>query len=186
MPATEFNSAPSTAFNPDLDWSQVRETLRMLSLAVAQIANAMTAGDESVAVLGNSFTTMAENAEMIAVAATELQPSAEKTVIVEKCDSISSQMRQSIIAFQFYDKLTQRLAHVSGSLKALSDLVADKEQLYSPGAWRGMQEKIKSNYTIEAERLMFDALFNGATIEEALNICKAAQAKPAQDDIELF
>jgi hypothetical protein len=53
-------------------------------------------------------------------------------------------------------------------------------------AWRGMQEKIKSKYTIESERLMFEALFKGASVEEALAICKAAQAKLAQDDIELF
>ncbi|MBI3774052.1 MAG: hypothetical protein HY273_00595 [Gammaproteobacteria bacterium] len=186
MPASESKAAPSTAYNPDLDWSQVRETLRMLSLAVAQITNAMTDGDESVATLGNSFTTMANNAETISVAATQLPPSDSKTVIVEKCDAISAQMRQSIVAFQFYDKLTQRLAHVSGSLTALGDLVADKEQLYNPGAWRGMQEKIKSKYTIESERLMFEALIKGASVEEALAICKAAQAKLAQDKIELF
>lgn len=95
-------------------------------------------------------------------------------------------MHRTIIAFQFYDKLTQRLAHVSNSLRALSELVNDREQLYNPYAWRGMQEKIKSKYTIESERVMFDELLKGATIEEALERCKVMQTESAKEVIELF
>ncbi len=186
MAASEPKAAPSTAYDPDLDWSQVRETLRMLNLAVAQITNAMTDGNESVAALADSFTSMAGNAQVISLAASELPPSNAKAEIAEKCDSISAQMRQTIIAFQFYDKLTQRLAHVANSLKALGDLVGDRDQLFNPYAWRGMQEKIKSKYTMEAERAMFDALIKGATIEEALEVCKSIASKSEQDDVELF
>ncbi len=36
----------SSAQNPDLDWSQGRETVRMVNLAVAQIEMSMTEGDD--------------------------------------------------------------------------------------------------------------------------------------------
>ncbi len=186
MSNRESKAAPSTSFNPDLDWSQVHETLRMLNLAVAQIASALTEGDESVAALGDAFTSMAGNAEVVMLAANELPGSASKETITEKCQEISDQMHKTIVAFQFYDKLTQRLNHVSNSLRALGNLVADREQLYNPFAWRGMQEKIKSKYTIEAERVMFEELLKGASIEQALERCKAIQAKAKKNDIELF
>ena len=34
---SEYNLAGSTARNPDLDWSQIRETILMLALSMAQI-----------------------------------------------------------------------------------------------------------------------------------------------------
>ena len=56
---TEPTSArlrPSTAARPDLDWSQVRETILMLDLAVAQMEMAMRDSADSVDVLTHAFT----------------------------------------------------------------------------------------------------------------------------------
>lgn len=50
------NIEHSKADNPDLDWSQVRETVLMLNLAMARMTHAMRDGDESVDQLGRSFT----------------------------------------------------------------------------------------------------------------------------------
>ncbi|MDQ7073389.1 MAG: hypothetical protein Q9N32_08015 [Gammaproteobacteria bacterium] len=55
----------SSANKPDLDWSQVRETVRMMNLAVAQIEMSMTEGDDSVETLTNAFTTMADRVQVI-------------------------------------------------------------------------------------------------------------------------
>ncbi|MBM4182360.1 MAG: hypothetical protein FJ209_12505, partial [Betaproteobacteria bacterium] len=52
---------PSTAARPDLDWSQVRETILMLNLAVAQIEIALKDSSGSVDVLAESFTGMYGN-----------------------------------------------------------------------------------------------------------------------------
>lgn len=186
MSKPEILAAPSTADKPDLDWSQVRETLRMLNLAVAQISGAMVDGDDSVSALGDSFTSMVGNVEVVSLAAKDLPHSDIKEEILRNCSAVSSQMREVIVAFQFYDKLTQRLAHVSNSLMAVGELVADQHQLYNPYAWRGLQEKIKSKYTIESERAMFDALIKGASIEDALAICRTQQKSSRGDDVELF
>lgn len=90
MSINEAMPSPSTVFKPDLDWSQVRETLRMLNLAVAHITAALSEGDESVAALGDAFTSMAGDAEIVHLTANELPTSNIKAVIMEKCGSISA------------------------------------------------------------------------------------------------
>jgi hypothetical protein len=46
-----FSVTPSTSARPDLDWSQVRETIMMLNLAVAQIEMALKDSGGSVEIL---------------------------------------------------------------------------------------------------------------------------------------
>ena len=50
---------------PDLDWSQVRETVRLLNLAVTHIEESMRDGDDSVEHLADSVTTMAGTIQLI-------------------------------------------------------------------------------------------------------------------------
>lgn len=78
MPNSEVSVSPSTSENPDLDWSQIRETVLMLNLAIAQISGTLKDGDDSVAVLADSFTTMAGNVETAHLAAEKLADSTEK------------------------------------------------------------------------------------------------------------
>ncbi len=188
----------STARNPDLDWSQVRETILMLALAVAQIEISMRDSDGSVEVLSNSFTSMVGQVKMIERTVAALPETPEvadvKATIIDNCTMIGETMHQVIIAFQFYDKLTQRLSHVTSSLGALADLVSDVRRLYNPYEWLGMQEKIKSRYTMEEERLMFDAMMEGKSVKQALAIYLRAMEEKKQkalesdseEDIELF
>lgn len=193
--------AGSTARHPDLDWSQIRETMLMLALAVAQIEMSMRDSDGSVEVLSNSFTSMVGQVKMIEKTTAALPDTAEtadaRAAIIGSCTMVSEMMLAAIVAFQFYDKLTQRLGHVSSSLGTLADLISDVRRLYNPYEWLGLQEKIKSRYTMEEERLMFDAIMQGKTVKQALNLYvqtmeekkrKAADAAGAGDeeDIELF
>ena len=191
MTTTTTTNAPSTASSPDLDWSQVRETLRMLHLAVAQIDMAMKDGDESIDTLTNSFTSMIGSVNTIAAMVADLDGSGSaeeiKSAIERNCKDVSGRMHSSIMAFQFYDRLSQRLSHVTHSLESLSELVCDQSQLYSPYAWKGMQEKIKSNYSMQEEQEMFDALLSGMSVQEALkHVSLVKKENDGEDDVELF
>jgi len=180
---------PSTSASPDLDWSQVRETVRMLHLSVAQIAMAMRDGDDSVTALTNSFTAMVGSTNMIAAAAKDLPDDEQgmKRTIEEQCVTVSGQMHEAIVAFQFYDKLSQRLGHVNKSLESLAELVSDAARLYSPYEWRGLQQQIRAQYSMQEEQEMFDALHAGSSIEEALQLLvRRREEAKAEDDIELF
>jgi len=176
-----------TPRKPDLDWSQVRETVLMLNLAVAQIEKAMKEGDESVDHLTETFTSLAGSIQAIGSAAENLQDTDEKRAIQANIEPLAKQVNRAIVAFQFYDKLTQRLSHASNSLGALGALVGDPVRLYSPYEWHGLQAMIESKYTIDGDRKMFEAIHSGATVDEALALADLHPEIDAREgEIELF
>lgn len=178
---------PSTASRPDLDWSQVRESVLMLNLAVSNIEKTMKDGDESVTVLAELFTSVIGKVQAIAKAAENLPETSEKSTIIKNHKDVLDRMNAAVVAFQFYDILTQRLAHVSNSLGALADLISDSQRLYNPYEWYGLQAMIKSKYTIPSDRAMFDAILNGATVKDALKVSeKHKDTEDDEDNVELF
>ena len=183
-----FTVQPSTAARPDLDWSQVRETIMMLNLAVAQIEMALKDSSGSVEVLTNSFTGMYGNIMALVAAAHALPDTPVKQSIEESGAAVSVQMQQAIVAFQFYDRLSQRLSHACRSLDELTGIVNDPARLYNPFSWHALQQKIRSRYTMEDEKLMFDKLIETGNVQAALDAYVEMKQKQAGDssDIELF
>jgi hypothetical protein len=90
-------------------------------------------------------------------------------------------MNGAIVALQFYDKLSQRLTHISHALASMAELINNPERLTSPYEWHGLQEMIKSKYTNEPDRAMFDAILNGSSVEEAIKLSEH-QKKTASDN----
>lgn len=183
-----FAVHPSTAAHPDLDWSQVRETILMLNLAVAQIEVGLKESSGSVDVLTNSFTGMYGNLMALVEAARALPDSPVKQSIEASGGVVSGQMQQAIVAFQFYDRLSQRLSHACRSLDDLTGLVNDPARLYNPFSWYGLQQKIRSKYTMEDEKLMFDTLIETGDVQTALDEYVNLKQEQAggSSDIELF
>lgn len=173
---------------PDLDWSQVRETVLMLELAAGQIEAAMRDGNASVEVLTDSFTSMAGYMRMMQEGLGTLPdegPQAElKQQLLGSADQVANMVHGSIVAFQFYDKLVQRLSHVCHSLAALSGLVSDQRRLFVPFEWVALQEKIRCKYTTAEEVAMFEAVMAGMPVEEAIVNFRSQMQQ--SDDIELF
>ena len=176
------------AHAPDLDWSQVRETVLMMELSAGQIEAAMKDSNSSVEVLTDVFTTMAGYMSMIGETVAALPDEGEngpKANLLAATTHVSGMVHQAIIAFQFYDKLVQRLAHVNHSLASLSSLVSDKSRLFNPYEWVALQQKIRSKYTMREEVEMFEAVLAGMSVQEALeNFMTKINDK--SDDIELF
>lgn len=184
----DTEQAVSRADAPDLDWSQVTETVRMLNLAVAQIAMAMEQGEDSVESLTLSFTMMVNNVNLISEAAANYEPGGDvvhmKSEILSHCVEVQGGIQQSIVAFQFYDRLSQRLDHVKDALEKLSRLVADRSRLFNPAEWEMLQGDIRRRYTMKEEQEMFEALLHGATVEQALEQVKDRLHRGDIDDIE--
>ena len=179
----------TSAHMPDLNWSQVRETVLMLELAAMQIESAMKDSNSSVEVLTNSFTTMAGYMQRISDTIRTLPDDGAvgqaKQDLGGVSEHVASMVHQAIIAFQFYDKLVQRLAHVGLSLGELSDLVADTHRLFKPTEWVGLQQRIKAKYSTREEIAMFDAIMQGVPVQQAIEQFMA-DMKEKSDDIELF
>lgn len=185
----------SSAHNPDLDWSQIRETITLLALAVAQVESSMTDGEQSVSTLTASFTKMAEYVKKIRDVSQKITPDKlekYKKVIATTAEDLEENVESAVIAFQFYDRISQRLDHVCNSLDRLGGIISTPENLYNPEKWKQLQDSIKSSYTMEAERIMFEYILRGHSIQEALNIYRhhfeqeEANKNPDDDEIELF
>ncbi len=179
----------TSAHQPDLNWSQVRETVLMLELAAVQIESAMKDSDTSVEILAGSFTTMAGYMQMIAATLNTLPEDGEigstRQRLSDASEHVSGMMRQAIIAFQFYDKLVQRLTHVGVSLGDLSNLVADTKRLFSPDEWVTLQRKIRAKYSTREEIAMFEAVMAGLPVQEAVDKFMTNR-KERKGDIEFF
>lgn len=190
MTVEEYTSRPSTAKYPDLDWSQIRETVRMLHLAVAQIDMSLRDGDDSIQTLSKSFTSMIESVNEISLIFKNFvfdgESQRSSKIINSEIGKISLKVEESIVAFQFYDKLSQRLSHVSHALAALADLVGDQRRLFNPSEWTELQGKIRARYSMREEQEMFDLLLHGGSIEEALEKGKVVIHDALDGDIELF
>lgn len=174
---------------PDLNWSQVRETVLMIELCSGQIEAALKDSNSSVEVLTDVFTSMAGYMRMISdsigKAAVSSPEGGANTELQIAASNVTDMISKAIIAFQFYDKLVQRLSHVNHSLASLSALISDSSRLYTPSEWAALQGKIRSRYTMQEEVQMFDAVLGGMPVKEALEQF-VAQMKDHSNDIELF
>ncbi len=174
----------------DPNWSEMRETVRMLELATAQILMAMRDGDESVSTVATSFTSLADTVNSIARAASEWHGAADtqaiRSEVISRAAEAQAGVQATIVAFQFYDKLTQRLDHVTKMLSDVSDLVSAPQRACDLGEWRKMQDAIRSRYSMQEEQEMFDALVSGKTVEQALELVREKLSHGEIDAIELF
>jgi hypothetical protein len=186
---TEVTKSGTPEHMSETDWCQVRETTLMLELATGQIEAAMKDSNTSVDVLTDNFTTMAGYLHMISSTLGSLPDDGEagetKKTVLEAAQHVTGMVHQSIVAFQFYDKLSQRLAHVTHSLAALNNLVADKHRVLSPQEWIALREKIRAKYTSVDECAMFDAVISGMSVHEAL-AQYMNELKDKNNDIDLF
>lgn len=209
-PARHSIAGQSRPIDQEMDWSQIGESLAMLALAVAQIDSSLTEGSKSVNQLSTSFTAMADNTQRILEMTSDTQSagisSVESTAampddltrpqkeaqIQSIATEVNAEIKEAIIAFQFYDRLSQRLEHVSSSLEKMGHLIADPAARYAPGSWSDLQQHIKGKYTMEAERIMFEHIMAGNSVAEALEIYHHHFEKNdgdtfgTTDEIELF
>jgi hypothetical protein len=95
---------------PDLDWRQVRETVRMLNLAVARIISSMHEGDISIETMGESFTMLAQQLRDMGRMGSALSNNKYNVdnldTMLETVQTVSDKVQRFVIAFQFYDKLS--------------------------------------------------------------------------------
>lgn len=171
----------------DEKWCHRAETTNLLALSIAQIHMSLTEGDNSIDTLTESFQKLANFCIKVESLAKEDKAEQGNQEIIRLAESMSSQVNEAIVAFQFYDRLCQRLEHVTTSLNGLADLLKDDAHLTLPGGWLDLREQIRQQYTMQAEHQMFELIMQGHTPEEALIQHKQKLLESADNnDIELF
>ena len=193
---------------PDLDWSQLGETVKMFRIAVALIEHSMSDGDNSVREMIDQFSDMAGKVAQIRLQVQhmherqksafdgltdltkeqqeeKIQECAEhlkkmRGTIEHNCASLNHSFDQSIIAFQDFDRLSQQLEHVGRALSATANLVEDRQRIFDPYEWLYLQEKIRSTFAMVDAQVLFESMVQGESKEEALR--KASVVKQQSDD----
>lgn len=191
-----FNHALEPIEHPEplgkgADWSPEQQTAHMLDLCEAQMEAALQESDLAVDALVQAFTSMVDTARNVSDLASTLPPSAEQRALAEvgqHCQEMTKQMASAVVAFQFYDKLTQRLGHVRYSLSTLALFVCDRSQTMQRDQWKKLFTALRRLYRTEEERAIFQLVTEGMTAEEARQTVQQQKSAQAVDsgEIELF
>lgn len=182
-----------------LEWKELSQTIMALNLSIAQIDLSMTEGSYSIDTLIDTFNFMREGLDRLnhSVLNDEIQDVAElKLRLLQESQVLSEKVTESIVAFQFYDKLSQRLQHVSKSLSSLSDIISHEERTVDEAKWNSFLEKMAKYAAMREEYELYELIFTqGLSGEQAIEVMKdrmrarmeERKNQPApEDDIELF
>jgi hypothetical protein len=172
-------------------WTPEQQTAHMLELCEAQMESALSEADIAVDSLTRAFASVAESANALrSLAQRQAQGQADSAELQRQIDEITAQMGTAVVAFQFYDKLSQRLGHVRHSLSSLALFVCDRKQAREREQWRRLFATLRRLYRTEEERQIFTMMVEGRSVEEArdhIHQTTLTMRLPiAGGDIELF
>ncbi|WP_372872863.1 hypothetical protein [Shewanella sp.] len=167
----------------EVDWLHVQETVKLLLLSMAQIELTLTDGDYNVTGLGQQFTDMAAHLRQVNIYLAN-QPGTPRDIIKHGI-MLETEIDKGVMAFQFYDRLSQRLQHVVTGLALTEELLTNEEKRAHGEEWLKVQKQIKASYSLECERKMFDLVLRGMPLHQALALYRDEHLY-RKDDIELF
>ena len=177
-------------------WCHVQETIVMLYLAVCQIETSVVESNHSVDQLTRSFTQLAEHSQEVNRRLQQIsepqQLAALQKMVSDDTEEVHNQVAGAVTAMQFYDRISQRLDHVARSLERMTEVMGTSDRINDPEAWKQIQGEVKSSYSMEAERIMFEHIMRGASVKEALEIYRhhfdseEVGTQDNGDEVELF
>jgi hypothetical protein len=98
--------------------------------------------------------------------------------LLAHADAIQQEAHRAMVAMQFHDQLAQRVMHVRDALGDVHDEVLAGEE----PDWNGLMRKMRSHYTMEDERRLFDLVLG--TLPETPGKPREEEALPSS--VELF
>jgi hypothetical protein len=150
-------------------WTPEEQIARMLALCEAQMESALSESDVAVEALIKSFSGLIEAGQALGSLGDKISPAAHPGAadLARQLDALRKQTAAAVVAFQFYDKLTQRLGHVRYSLSALAMFVCDRAKSGVREQWQRLFTTLRRLYRTEEERELFKLMVDGATAELA-------------------
>lgn len=194
MAANAAESSATPAPPPQGSVAPEHQMANMLGLCEAQMDSALQESDLAVDTLIKAFTSLVDTTRSIGVLTENLPPDIKSAVtrdLETQVAEISRQMASAVVAFQFYDKLTQRLGHVRYSLSTLAMFVCNRAQTEQPEQWRRLQTTLRRLYRTAEEREIFQMMMmesDGADVINDADFDPSAQgvATAAAGEVELF
>ncbi|MDP5212788.1 hypothetical protein ORJ66_06995 [Pseudoalteromonas tunicata] len=160
-----------------------QESERLMKLCMAQMQLSLQQSDKEVEKLTSSFQELANICPQLETTIKQLNLT-EHIEIDALHEKMRQQVNQSIVAFQFYDRLSQQLNYVINNLELLSQLTQDNTNLADESKWLELRTHVLKSYSMESEHLIFQAIMAGKDVPEAIQL-QQTSSQP-NDDIELF
>lgn len=167
--------------------SNISHFQQLMSLTVAQIKCLLEDGSDSITELTDSFIHIAGTLENT-LSSRNLD---EQTGMM--LQEAHKSINQGIVAFQFYDRISQKLDHICSNLDSISDAVADKDLRSNAMFWLELKELIKQRTTMMSETMVVEKILSGDSVEETLKAYLEYQRshhhkteEGAENDVELF
>ena len=110
---------------------------------------------------------------------------------VEKLQDLHShtqaKVRNAIVDFQFYDRMTQRLQHIMSNIQDAIKALEVKET-GDEAEWNRIFERIEKSYTMREETQLFNSIRSGEGFETAVKslIEQTFKKDAVEPEIELF
>ena len=167
------------------------ELRRFLELGAAQLDAAIRDSDAKVEALTAAVTAIASDARELQRQVHALDNGSAAQVgqarerILQLAAQLDAQVQVTVMSMQFYDKLIQRLTHVSEGLAIPSDATG-AERDPSRSDWNAMLEQVRSRYTMVEERVLFDFMMRGLNAAQMLKALNGLRAAAAPGAIEVF
>ncbi len=161
-----------------------------LELAILQITMSMKESDHSIEMLVDEITQFSDYLKVLNDDLNELAADRSAEVLPElitKSEVANEQIQKVFIAFQFYDRLSQRMWHIEENLRAVADLIQKPEQEHFE-LWKRLQHKLRSVYTFEQEQQLINAFTKGKQSSADCLHLDSTEQKPSNSagEIELF
>ena len=161
----------------------------MLYLSAAQIESSMREGNAAVHQLADALVAISESSRKISDSI-DNHKAADLEEAPRSNEDITIRIKDSVVACQSHDRVSQRLEHVTHALSKVCDLISTPQSYEDPNAWQTLRDEISSGYTMESEKIMFEHIMMGMSVQEALEIYhhkfELEEADTSGDEIELF
>ncbi|MFL6547331.1 MAG: hypothetical protein ACJ8OJ_01470 [Povalibacter sp.] len=192
MPARSAETTSNPAPEREEGWTPEHQAAKMLGLCETQMDSALQESDRAVDTLVQAFTSLVDITRNVGALAEQLSTQSKAGDQTHELQTqlgvLSKQMASAVVAFQFYDKLTQRMGHVRYSLSALALFVCNRTQMQQPEQWQRLQSQLRRLYRTEAEREVFQMVMDGddTSFIDAAQPSALAPASIIAGEIELF
>jgi hypothetical protein len=163
------------------------ELVAMLAMISSQVQATLDETNAPAALLVDTAHTVGGAAQTVARCLFEL--SGSPALMFEELVTLQSNLHErsgnAATAVQFHDRLVQSLSHVCTSLTYLAEFLQRNEGRTGAPDWSDLHARIRSVFSMERERMVFDLSNRGAPSAEINQAVATSQASSA-GSVELF
>ncbi|MCW8880242.1 MAG: hypothetical protein OQK51_24555 [Kangiellaceae bacterium] len=159
----------------------------LLQLAAAQLALSLEETEKPFNDLTKLFLEIVEHHRRIDEALQQ-KPIPDIKLLHKLHKETEEKVKVSVVDFQFYDRMSQRLRHILSNLQQAIVVLSDVAAFTDDSKWSDIFDSVEESYTMQEEKDLYLAIKSGEGFESAVQrlISKTKQKEAIESDIELF